>query len=74
MKTPISFTDFNKTVISRVQMEVQFVGANPISLTDFNKTHFQLIGVNTTLSGKQNKVKVFFQTLKLKRPNACIEV
>ena len=55
-------------------MEVQFVGANPISLTDFNKTHFQLIGVNTTLSGKQNKVKVFFQTLSLKRPNACIEV
>ena len=43
-------------------MEVQFVGENPISLSDFNKTHFQLISVNTTLSGKQDIVylKVLF--------------
>ncbi len=43
-------------------MEVQFVGETPISLSDFNKTHFQLISVNTTLSGEQNIVflKVVF--------------
>ena len=37
-------------ILARVMMEVQFAG-NGISMEDFNTTHYNLVNVNTTLSG-----------------------